>query len=256
MKLRNSPCILRIHSSKKKKEEEGIYAELLLYFPWRSEKKLRENFIDKFNENYEIIKRNKEMIYPNSKMIEDMRELLDSNEDIRPKHLYENLDPAGNQDNLDNEEMIEPMDTSALPEEDPVPVNSKSSGLLFKRIEVDEHDVMLQMARSLSLEQRIVFDQILQFCKTVLRSKNGATDDLFPPNIIVTGKNKKFSFGFLLHVMHINTLLGGGGAGKSYLIRTISKWTEKILEKCGPYRPKVLLLAYTGAASSLIGNES
>ena len=32
----------------------------------------------------------------NSKMIENMRELLDSNEDTRPKHLYENLDPAGN----------------------------------------------------------------------------------------------------------------------------------------------------------------
>ena len=49
-------------------------------------------------------------------------------------------------------------------------------------------------------------------------------------------------------------MIGGGGVGKSYLIRTISKWTEKILEKSGPYRPKVLLLAYTGAASSLIGN--
>ena len=194
MKLRNSPCILRIHSSKKKKAEEGIYAELLLYFPWRSEEKLRVDFINKFNENYEMIKRTKEMIYPNSKMIEDMRELLDSNEDIRPKHLYENLDPAGNQENLDNEEMIEPMDTSALPEEDPIPVNSKSSGLLFKRIEVDEHDVMLQMARSLSFGQRIVFDQIIQFCKTILRSKNGATDDLFPPHLIVTGKNHFFIF--------------------------------------------------------------
>ena len=51
-------------------------------------------------------------------------------------------------------------------------------------------------------------------------------------------------------------MIGGGGVGKSYLIRTISKWTEKILEKCGPYRPKVLLLAYTGAASSLIGNQT
>mgnify|MGYP001489389500 CR=1 FL=1 len=144
------------------------------------------------------------MIYPNSKMIEEMRELLDSNEDTRPKHLYENLDPAGNQDNLDNEEMIEPMDTSALPEEDPVPVNSKSSGLLFKRIEVDEHDVMLQMARSLSFGQRIVFDQIIQFCKTVLRSKNGATDDLFPPHLIVTGKNHFFKFSIIIH---INTLI-------------------------------------------------
>ena len=48
--------------------------------------------------------------------------------------------------------------------------------------------------------------------------------------------------------------------GKSHLIRTISQWTEKILTKQTnpyekvPYTPKVLLLAFTGSASSLIGN--
>ena len=46
---------------------------------------------------------------------------------------------------------------------------------------------------------------------------------------------------------------GEGGTGKSYLIRTVSKWAEKILEKAGQYKPKVLLLAFTGSASSLIG---
>ena len=48
--------------------------------------------------------------------------------------------------------------------------------------------------------------------------------------------------------------------GKSYLIRAIAQWTEKILMKqtepyeAVPYTPKVLLLAFTGSASSLIGN--
>ena len=48
---------------------------------------------------------------------------------------------------------------------------------------------------------------------------------------------------------------GGGGVGKSYLIRAISKWAEKILRKPGdnPLKPKVLLLAPTGMAASLIG---
>ena len=48
--------------------------------------------------------------------------------------------------------------------------------------------------------------------------------------------------------------LGGGGTGKSYLIKTVSKWVEKILMKAGEAnRIKALLLAYTGVAASLIG---
>ena len=49
--------------------------------------------------------------------------------------------------------------------------------------------------------------------------------------------------------------LGGGGVGKTFLIKTISKWAEKILRKAGedPTHPKVLLLAPTGKSASLIG---
>ena len=53
--------------------------------------------------------------------------------------------------------------------------------------------------------------------------------------------------------------IGEGGCGKSYLISAISKWTEKILGTESepysdlPYKPRVLLLAATGSASSLIG---
>ena len=46
---------------------------------------------------------------------------------------------------------------------------------------------------------------------------------------------------------------GCGGTGKSHLIRTVSKWVEKILLNPGPVKPKVLLLAFTGVAASLIG---
>ena len=51
-------------------------------------------------------------------------------------------------------------------------------------------------------------------------------------------------------------LIGCGGTGKSHLIRTVSKWITKILYGSGPVKPKVLLLAYTGAASSLIGKPN
>ena len=47
---------------------------------------------------------------------------------------------------------------------------------------------MLKHARSLSFEQRVVFDKIVKFCKSVLRSNNGADVIPNPPNMIVTGK--------------------------------------------------------------------
>ena len=47
---------------------------------------------------------------------------------------------------------------------------------------------------------------------------------------------------------------GGGGVGKSYLIITLAKWLTKILLGVSdPIKAKVLLLAFTGVAASLIG---
>ena len=48
---------------------------------------------------------------------------------------------------------------------------------------------------------------------------------------------------------------GDGGTGKSHFISVTSKWAEKIFLKIGdnPNRPKILLLAPTGKAASLIG---
>ena len=192
MKLRSSPFILRIHSSKKKQPDEGKYSELLLYFPWQSENELRKSFNLTYNDNYEIIKKNKQQIYPNSKMVDDMRDLLDNTNNVRPQHLLETLDAFGEQENLDNEDILESLDTSVLPEEDPVSVNVKPNGLLFKKIEIDEEDTMLQTARSLSFEQRIVFDQVIKFCKEVLRLSKGAPIKIFPPNVIVTGNLQTF----------------------------------------------------------------
>ena len=49
--------------------------------------------------------------------------------------------------------------------------------------------------------------------------------------------------------------LGGGGVGKSFLIKVVSRHIDKLLTKVGdnPNKPKILLLAPTGKAASLIG---
>ena len=200
MKLRNSPLILRIHSSKKKKEDEGIYAELLLFFPWKDENELRKNCRDTFNNNFDKIQMNKKSIYPNSSMVDVMRNLVQKPEDARPVHLVD-IDAAGEQENLDDEEDLEPLDTTELPEEEEDTrdkKNTKSNLSLFKPIEVDEHDVMLALARSLSFGQRIAFDKMITFSKAVLRANNGARIVPIPPKLIVTGK-LTFSFYFLYY---------------------------------------------------------
>ena len=194
MKLRSFPLILRIHSSKKKKEEfEGIYSELLLFSTWRNENELRHPSIqEKFNTEFEKIKLNKSQIYPGSSMIDEMRELLESSDDTRPMHMLENIDATGQQENMDDEEVMEPLDTTKLPEEESQPKNVRSDGI-FRPIVVEEDDVMLEMARNLSFEQRIVFDHMIQFCKSILRLINGATNIIqLPPQLIVTGKVNKF----------------------------------------------------------------
>ena len=106
MKLRNSPSILRIHSSKKKKGDEGVYSELLLFFHWRKESNLRKNCSDLFKNHYDAVKRNKTAIFPNSTMIDIIREMIENPEDSRPLHLFD-MDTAGEQDNCDNEEILE-----------------------------------------------------------------------------------------------------------------------------------------------------
>ena len=191
MSLRRYPSILRIHSSKKKKDKnEDLYSELLLFLPWRSEIKLRRSCVELFNSKYDLIEKNRKTIYPHSTMIDVARELLQNpDENGRASHLLDSLDVTGQQENLDDESCIEPMDKSILPEEEPESKNRKSGGCLFKPVVVDEDEFMFERVRNFSFEQRIVFDKFVHFTKSVVRNSKGSKIVPKPPNIIVTGKN-------------------------------------------------------------------
>ena len=249
MALKTRPVVLRIHSSKKKEYLEGIYSELLLYLPWRKESELKEGkgqeCVDLFNANAETIELNKTSIFPSSKMIDSMIELLDSNEDTRPIHLAD-IDPNNQQINEDDEEELErinPLDTSDLPPEgmDKKENQKTPDGCPYKPIPVSTHDEMLNGARSLSYNQRIVFDKLVSFSNSVIRGEkaNDPSSVLQPPLLIVHG---------------------GGGVGKSYLIKTTAQWVNKILRdgsgRENSEMPTVLLLAYTGVAAKNIGGTT
>ena len=142
----------------------------------------------KDKEIFDIVKQNKEAIYPHSSMIDALRDLIENPQDARPVHSSD-MDPAGEQENIDNEEILESLDTTELPEEDSEPKNSNSKGSFFRPVVVDEDELMLKYARGLSFEQRIAFDKIVDFCKLVKRSKEGSSVEIHPPQLIVTGNN-------------------------------------------------------------------
>ena len=193
MKLRTYPYILRIHSSEKKPGYEKFYAELQLYHPWRDEEKdlclkSAEQCIRKYQEHLEEIKQNKAKVFPYSKQVDDMKEIIESNEVERPTHVYDTIDQSAQQQDDDDRNDLEPLDTSELPEEIPSVVKN-ADGCKFKPIEQKEEADMISDIQKLSLEQRIVCDKIIGFCKDVVMSTNSKLDWMpEAPQLIVHGK--------------------------------------------------------------------
>ena len=89
----------------------------------------------------------------------------------------------------------------------------------------------------MSFKQRIIFDRIIKFCKEVVIAKKCGDFETTPPLILAHG---------------------GAGVGKTYLIKTLSSWIQKISQREGlhPLQPHVLLLAPTGVAANNIGGTT
>ena len=118
------------------------------------------------------------------------------------------------QDDMDDEEELKemnPLDTSDLPAETGNDQSrEKPDGCPYKPIPTSTKDEMIQLARNLSFSQRLVFDKVITFCKSIITAERSGDPHSMadPPRLIVHG---------------------GGGVGKSYLIQTIAQWGEKIL---------------------------
>ena len=172
-----------------------------------------------------------------------MRKLLEEGDFLKTSNLGNRLDPATEQqdadDNENQEELVDvtddfPEDTFSSKD------NKKSQSLkqekiVYKLPTLDDTDTMKDNVRNLSFEQRVIFDKYIDFCKRVMCSvRYGGNIDTTPPRIIVHG---------------------GGGTGKSHLIKLLSQWVHKILSSWGDVSeyPKLIRLAFTGAAAYLIG---
>ena len=109
--------------------------------------------------------------------------------------------------------------------------------VLFKRLDVSNHNEMLCSVRKLVPEQRIAFDKVIQFCKNLKKSLDGKNRAPIPPLLMIHG---------------------GAGSGKSTIIHEIAKWAEYTLRKSGdnPDQPYVIKLAPTGMAASNINGAT
>ena len=96
---------------------------------------------------------------------------------------------------------------------------------------------MPNLNQFLSFEQRIVFDKVVKFCKEEVIAIKFGRNEPTPPPIIVHG---------------------GAGVGKTYLIKTLAVWINKLNQKEGLHslQPYVLLLAPIGVAANNIGGTT
>ena len=177
-------------------------------------------------------------------MIDAMMELLDA-PDKKPLHLADGLQTDLEQANEDDKIELEetnPLDTSDLPVEAGDKKNTrKPDGCHYKPIPIFSTDELIHKARSLSYNQRVVFDKMIGFAKSVVRAEKAKDPmSVLPPPLLI---------------VH-----GGGGVGKSYLIKATSQWLDKILrdgtDRDNPDMPTVLLLAFTGVAAKNIGGTT
>ena len=201
MRLRQSQKNLRIHASRHKKtNHERVYSEMLLFLPWRKEEQLfpedEEKCLNHYEneDHYEIIEHNRKKIFPFSKAIEVLHEIANSDNE-RPAHIYDNLDPEGQQDNLEVEEEMPPLDTSELPDEEPTIPTCKQSkkgavnkeSFITRPIVIGSDQQMYEDARNLSFEQKLVFNIYMDFCQRTKILREGHFIELDAPKLKVTG---------------------------------------------------------------------
>lgn len=242
MRLRTYPAILRMHASKKKAGHEQFFAEMQMFHPWTDEEDLHPGSPTECQKMFEDVRGDikdiRQKMFPFSKVCEDaLNTLQEEGNESRPTHIFDTLDAAAAQDNLDaqeeEEEMIVGPETDFDHWIDDVDKNVKDESK-YKALTLASEEQLLILARNLVPEQLMVLHEVVKYCKrTQLAYKSNYTSPQ-PLRLIVHG---------------------GQGVGKSRTIQTCAQHAEKILRQAGnhPNLPRVLLLGPTGMSASLIG---
>ena len=108
MKLRRFPLVLRIHSSKRKEGHEEHYSELVLFVPWRDERKEfcrwdPKQCIEIYNMKKNELQANKAKVFPGEEIIDALNTV--DLEQLKPSHLYDSIASQNVQQNDDDQDL-------------------------------------------------------------------------------------------------------------------------------------------------------
>ena len=243
MTCRKVKAVVRYHTPNKTKEPEKYFHHLLmLYYPWREESELlgnQQSYMSKFCEpNVQaLVEQNKNVFQPDSDAVIEAFETLRNN-DINTLHSYDPINDQENEDlqsqqqeNPNNEELFNNLPPEHLG--NITGFENSTTGAVATYIQPSEisDDDLRESVRSLNTEQRNAYDIVLTWCRNKVKNMNS----LKPQNVPS------------IHLF----LTGGGGSGKSHLIKTIYHTATKTFRH-GPTnteKPTVLLMAPTGVAA-------
>jgi hypothetical protein len=215
MQLRNQPFIIRFHSININKHlHEYVFSELLFFVPWQSENDLQpENFDlcwELYQESQETIDKNKDKLFPHKNNITLAREILATTNKEQTSSIGNQLDANNAQQNEEDNALDKTQhpDFSHLDHDFENVTDNLSERTKYKPIDISNVDAMLKSAQQLSRDQRLAFNIVLNFCKSLIKHQNNPQHDIPPPLLMIHG---------------------GAGTGKTKLIQDISKWSEHTL---------------------------
>ena len=244
MKCKKIRAVIRFHTPNKQKEPEKVFHHLLmLYFPWRNEvldlTGPDNTYASKFFETgvQYIVDINRSKFEQNADEVSEALELLRNNE-LGNLHSYDSItdqDIADIRCDLESDVSL----NESFHEQDPEHLGHPqfSQPHTCNTIVTHSHssdisdDALHESIRSLNSNQRHAYNTVLTWCRTKLMLNNSnQTNEIEPLYLFITG---------------------GGGTGKSHVIRVIYHTVVKTFRHglTNPEMIPVLMMAPTGVAA-------
>ena len=243
MTRRKYPAALRFRQiSEANNFEKYMYGELMLYHP-HTEVLDDKNIVDLYNEKHgakrkvDIVK---SQVMEYLVDVQEARHFVDQAEkELNLEEIATQMDPNNEQDNAECQELGDeehPDYQHVDPDLLDIPNETVRKGL-YKRIEIPNVDELKRNTRALDEFQKEVLNIGIKYAKGCVKARRENNKAPTPPLLMVSG---------------------GAGSGKSTVIKTLSHWTQKILQKEGDDldAPCVLKTSFCGTAASLIDGQT